>query len=98
MMYQRPYMYPPRPRDLIGLNYDRLSPKDQKYYDNNRERMRLNTCDKYHTIWSSNRLIWIDQLDYLRDEVAEYCNKCGYIALSEYAFDEVLKDVARGNI
>ena len=82
-----------RPKDLIGRNYDRLTKKEKKYYDDNREKFELNTCDKYHPIWSSHDLIWIDQLFDLRDEVVEYCNKCGYVALSDYAFAELKSDV-----
>ncbi len=82
-----------RPKDLIGRNYDRLTKKEKKYYDDNREKFELNTCDKYHTIWCSHDLIWIDQLFDLRDEVVEYCNKCGYVALSDYAFAELKSDV-----
>ena len=77
-------------KNILCKKYDDLNQDEKDFYNDNRDRLELNLCDKNRTVHLSSELTWISEdWENLTDEQILVCEKYAWETLSDKALDEI---------
>ena len=75
-------------KNILYRNFDNLNEVEKQFYDDVQEKYLLGVCDKYNIV--TDELVYVEyDFESLSKRGLKECEKKGYTALCEEAFEEL---------